>query len=156
MVSRDYRSLRMEHTNFTWSKPVGYDFKEVDSAMEELKKTISDANEIIEKKESVIQLLKDENNRLVDEVTNSRIQLESVMAPTMSRDSSVEILNDFTDNTLDISEEDIDSNVIDSTASSDKGSNNILKDKIKSSHAERRASRRAAGNSDSASTNIIE
>lgn len=107
MPSREYTSLRQKHTNFTWSKPVGYDFKEVDNEIENYKKTIADIGELLNKKDSIIQMLKNENNRLIDELASSRIQLESVMAPVMSSRESLEILNDFSEGEFEISEDDI-------------------------------------------------
>lgn len=111
MPSREFKQLRQKHTNFTWSSPVGYDFKEVDSEIENYKRTISDINELLNKKDSIIQMLKNENNRLVDELTNSRIQLEDMLIPNMTEYQSVEILNDFSDGQFEISEEEIDNNI---------------------------------------------
>ena len=111
MSSREYNKLKQKHTNFTWSTPVGYDFKEVDSEIENYKKTISDINELLNKKDSMIQVLKNENNRLIDEVTNSRIALEDMLVPNMSEDQSLEILNDFSGGQFEISEEEIDDNI---------------------------------------------
>lgn len=111
MPSREYKSLRQKHTNFTWSKPVGYDFREVDNEIENYKKIIADINELLNKKDSIIQMLKNENNRLIDEMTKSRVQLEQVLAPTMSSSESIEVLKDFSEGGFDISEEDIDEQI---------------------------------------------
>lgn len=111
MSSREYNKLKQKYTNFTWSTPVGYDFKEVDSEIENYKKTISDINELLNKKDSIIQMLKNENNRLIDEVTNSRIVLEDMLVPSMSEDQSLEILNDFSGGQFEISKEEIDDNI---------------------------------------------
>ena len=56
-------------------------------------------------------MLKNENNRLIDEVTNSRIVLEDMLVPNMSEDQSLEILNDFSGGQFEISEEEIDDNI---------------------------------------------
>lgn len=111
MSSREYNKLKQKHTNFTWSTPVGYDFKEVDSEIENYKKTISDINELLNKKDSIIQMLKNENNRLIDQLTDSRIMLENMLVPNMSEEQSVEILNDFSGGQFEISEEEIDNNI---------------------------------------------
>lgn len=111
MPSREFKQLRQKHTNFTWSSPVGYDFKEVDSEIENYKRTISDINELLNKKDSMIQVLKNENNRLVDELTHSRIALEDMCVPNMTEEQSVEILNDFSGGQFEISEEEIDNNI---------------------------------------------
>lgn len=111
MSSREYNKLKQKHTNFTWSTPVGYDFKEVDAEIENYKKTISDINELLNKKDSIIQMLKNENNRLIDQLTDSRIMLENMLVPNMSEEQSVEILNDFSGGQFEISEEEIDNNI---------------------------------------------
>lgn len=111
MSSREYNKLKQKHTNFTWSTPVGYDFKEVDSEIENYKKTISDINELLNKKDSIIQMLKNENNRLIDQLTDSRIMLENMLVPNMPEEQSVEILNDFSVGQFEISEEEIDNNI---------------------------------------------
>ena len=59
----------------------------------------------------MIQVLKNENNRLIVEVTNSRIALEDMLVPNMSEDQSLEILNDFSGGQFEISEEEIDDNI---------------------------------------------
>lgn len=95
MASKEYRSLKNKYTLFSWSTPVGYDFEEVENVIKEYKSTISDINEVIQKKDNIIDILKAENNRLVSEITNAQLQMESITAPSLSVDQSMEVLNDF-------------------------------------------------------------
>lgn len=106
MPSKEYRSLRDKYTNFTWSKPVGYDFQEVDDEIENYKRTIADIGELLQKKDNIILALKTENNRLIDEVTNTRMQMESLVIPSMSEKDSLDILSDVNSD-FDISEDEI-------------------------------------------------
>lgn len=106
MPSKEYRSLRDKYTNFTWSKPVGYDFQEVDDEIENYKRTIADIGELLQKKDNIILALKTENNRLIDEVTNTRMQMESLVIPSMSEKDSLGILSDVNSD-FDISEDEI-------------------------------------------------
>lgn len=106
MPSKEYRSLRDKYTNFTWSKPVGYDFQEVDDEIENYKRTIADIGELLQKKDNIILALKTENNRLIDEVTNTRMQMESLVIPSISEKDSLDILSNVNSD-FDISEDEI-------------------------------------------------
>lgn len=90
-----YKSLQNQYQLFNWSQPVGYDFAEVEHAITDYKTTISDIGELLEKKDSIIESLKQENSRLNNELINARIQMESVIAPSYSEEQSLEILEDF-------------------------------------------------------------
>ena len=95
MKSKEYKSLSKQYQLFSWSQPVGYDFKEVQEAIEKYKITISDIGELLDKKDSIIEALKEENSRLVNELANMRIQMESLIVPNYSEEESLEILEDF-------------------------------------------------------------
>ena len=95
MSSRDKRSLQAKYNEFSWSQPVGYDFQEVTDAIAQYKKTLSDMEAIIQKKEEIINALKAANDDYITQLTNVQMQMESVMTPSISPEESLEVLNDF-------------------------------------------------------------
>lgn len=95
MSSRDKRSLQAKYNEFSWSQPVGYDFQEVTDAIAQYKKTLSDMEAIIQKKEEIINALKAANDDYITQLTNVQMQMESVMTPSITPEESLEVLNDF-------------------------------------------------------------
>lgn len=95
MSSRDKRSLQAKYNEFSWSQPVGYDFQEVTDAIAQYKKTLSDMEAIIQKKEEIINALKVANDDYITQLTNVQMQMESVMTPSITPEESLEVLNDF-------------------------------------------------------------
>ena len=93
-MKRD-EAFKEEHHLFRWSKPIGYNFDDVDKAIEEYKSAIKDAKALIEKKDIIIVELQSEKSRLEGEVTNLELQLRSFPVQEEPEESSIEILSDF-------------------------------------------------------------
>lgn len=94
-MSSDYNSMKKKHTLFTWSTPVGYSFKEVDSVIEEYKQAISDAAELIAKKNAMIERLKKENATLTNNLVDATQQFQELAISDRPVEDSLTILSDF-------------------------------------------------------------
>lgn len=81
MPSKDYLSLKHRHCSFSWTQPVGYDFNEVEKAIEEYKAAVENAMEVLDAKEKQVKMLKSEVERLQSEVTNAQIQMTAITTP---------------------------------------------------------------------------
>lgn len=94
-MTSEYDTYKKEHSLFTWTKPVGYDFVEVDKTIHDYKQTISDVYEIIAERDNAIAILEAKNADLIKELTLANIRLDELQVPTYTEQQSIEILNDF-------------------------------------------------------------
>lgn len=107
-MANDMAQLKKEHNLFQWSQPVGYDFASVDDAINDYKETISNVYELLAEKDQFIKELQAQNERIVNQMTNTQMQMEALMVPKYSEEKSLEILEDFQqegitpDNPIDI------------------------------------------------------
>lgn len=80
---------------FSWTQPVGYDFSEVETAINEYKSSITDMHEILMKKEKELAAMKARCDDYIKQITEMQINYESLNVPMMSEEQSIQILDNF-------------------------------------------------------------
>lgn len=87
-------NIKNQYKMFSMSTP-GYYFPEVEDAINDYKKTISDLGELLIKKDSIINSQNDEINRLQNELGELHIQLNAIDVPDITDEEAIEVLSDF-------------------------------------------------------------
>lgn len=77
---------------------MGYDFQEVDAAINDYKETISNIYELLTDKEQYIAQLKKRNDDLSQEIVSLRMQLEAITIPEYAQQTSENIIDEFANN----------------------------------------------------------
>lgn len=94
MAKKEKANVKNQYTMFSMSQP-GYYFPEVEEAINDYKKTISDLGELLIKKDSIINSQNDEINRLQNELGELHIQLNAIDVPDITDEEAIEVLSDF-------------------------------------------------------------
>lgn len=102
MGKKDAEALKNRYSMFTLSAP-GYHFIEVEDTINEYKKTISDMNELLLKKDAVVSSMKEEINRLQTELGELHLQLNAIDIPDISEEEAIEVLSDFKEEVTKVS-----------------------------------------------------
>lgn len=91
----DLEQIKKEHSMFELTRPLGYDFQQVETAINDYKHTIADIYELLADKDQHIRELEAQRDRLEKEVTDARLQMEAITIPDYTEQQSLNILENF-------------------------------------------------------------
>lgn len=94
-MASDLEQIKKDHHMFGLIRPIGYDFTQVEDAINDYKHTIADIYELLADKDQHIRELEAQRDRLEKEVTDARLQMEAITIPDYSMEQSLNILENF-------------------------------------------------------------
>lgn len=108
---KDFRRIQDQHNLFPYSQPIGYRFEDVEEAIRDYKELIDKANKVITAKSEQISSLKHQVSDKNQQIVELQLQLENMTITDMPVESSIQILNNFTESNgseLQLTQEDLD------------------------------------------------
>ena len=107
---KDFRRLQDKHNLFPYSQPLGYEFNAVEEAIKDYKELIDKANKVMTTKDEQIRSLKHQISDKNQQIVELQLQLENMTITDMPVESSIQILNNFTESNggeLQLTQEDL-------------------------------------------------
>lgn len=108
---KDFRRIQDKHNMFPYSQPIGYRFEDVEKAIRDYKELIEKANKVMVAKTEQIDSLKHQVSDKNQQIVELQLQLENMTITDMPVESSIQILNNFTESNgseLQLTQEDLD------------------------------------------------